>query len=95
MDERYRDDLRKSIESMLVEGETELTSSENKEWKRKYKSQLIYFLEKANVEISVIKSTSKGERTISKDNFNICMESADLEFEMSKKARNFLIKRKN
>lgn len=95
LEERYREDLRKSIESMLVEGETELTSSENKEWKMTYKSQLIYFLKKANVEISVIISTSKGERTISKENFNICMESADLEFEMSKKAGNFLIKRKN
>ena len=95
LEERYREDLRKSIESMLVEGETELTSSENKEWKLTYKSQLIYFLKKANVKISVIISTSKGERTISKENFNICMESADLEFEMSKKAGNFLIKRKN
>ena len=95
MDERYRDDLRKSIESMLIEDEVELTKDKNKEWKRKYKNQLIYFLEKANVKISVIQSISKGERTISKDNFNICMESADLEFEMSKKARNFLIKRKN
>lgn len=81
-EEKYREDIKKVIEEKLGK---EIDASENKEIKKLLKDSLKYFYQKKpDYDAKIIKYLNQNDRLISQDTFNICMETTDLPYRMTK-----------
>jgi len=83
-DKEYSDILRKNIEPILGKP---LNSNDNRELKSKIKDALVYFMvkDKEDEEKENIRNRCrKDDRTVSVKDFNMCMEKAQLHYQMEK-----------
>ena len=79
--ERYRRRLAEGIEALLG---SEMDKDENAKFKIKYKEEIVYFLQKSEKTTSkTVVDKRKTGRPIDAEWFNLCMDMADLKYEMT------------